>query len=246
MKARNDIAFVLYSVLDFEKRDTVERVLETLLSAPLPLRPTHYGHSEADQRISDLKDVADLIVGVHRSATQSERFGGVLLRSGRCRYQLQWSKMRKPSMPFLLGSVDRELIESSPAQVSALYDLIKKLVFEVTAVYGEIRDMSSPFSDMPIDLWKRLPDLPAVSIYGFPYLTMFGETRLRDAPFCYMEQLSGGQYWLQASGTLLEPVSEQTKAAIRSHLGEDAFMSDGKRLYKTGLAPEFDTSHLRP
>jgi len=246
MRNRKDITFVLYSVLDFEKREIVEQVLANLMSAPLPLRPTHYGRTEADQRISDLNDVVDLIVGVRRPPTEGERFGGVLLRSGRCSYQVQWSKMRKPSMPFVLGSVDRELIESSPAQVSALCDLIKKLVSAVSSVYGEIRDMSNPLSDIPIDLWKRLPDVPAISIYGLPYVAMFGEDRLRDAPFCHMDHLPGGQYWLEASGTLLEPVPEQTKAAIRSHLGEDAFMSGGKRLYKTGLAPEFNTAHLRP
>jgi hypothetical protein len=88
-----------------------------------------------------------------------------------------------------------------------------------------------------VNLVKRLPDIPAVSIYGQPYVNMFGEDKLRRAPFQVIDQLPGGLYWLEASNSILEPVGEEAKASIRAHLVEDAFSSGGKRLHRTGRAP---------
>ena len=244
---RQDIRFALYSEQDFEKPGAVGRVLEHLMSAPLGLRPTHYGYNEANEPITNMDAVVEMAVGGAASHAQGQRLGGVLLRSGQsCGYQVQWAKMDAPSFSLFFGSLERKAPPSLEPRIAALYDLLKSIASIVQAVYGEVRDMSTPYSGVPVNLTKRLPDIPAVSIYGLPYVSMFGEQNLRKAPFHRIEQLVGGRYWLEASESVFERVAEETKAAIRSHLGEDAFASDGKRLYRTGRAPHFDMSALRP
>jgi hypothetical protein len=243
---RQDLRFVLYSELDFESADSVRPIVEQLMSAPLGLRPTHYGYGEADQRITDIEAVVTMAVGGARPKKEGQRLGGVVLRSGQCcESQIQWAKMEFPTLAFFLGTMEREPLHTLQPRIAALQELLRNVAPIAGVVYGEVRDMSTPHSEIPISLFTRLPDIPAVSIYGSPYISLFGEDKIRKAPFHRIERLSSGQYWLEAGKSVLDPIGEDARAAIRSHLGEDAFMSGGKRLYKTGRAPQFNTSALR-
>lgn len=234
---RHDINFVLFSEQDFETRVPVSAVLKILMSAPAILRPTHYGLNEAEEPIEDLEDVIDMVVMKGRPKV-GRRFGGAVLRAGDgCTYQLQWAKMQDPSLPFFMGSLPLEPSELLQPRITAVYELLTKLIPVVDAVYGEVRNMAMPYADAPIDLWTRLPDIPAVSIYGLPYVKMFGEDNVLEASFLVIRRLSGGRYWLEAARSILEPVAEEVKAAVRSHLGEDAFMQGRKRFYKRSRAP---------
>lgn len=238
---------MLYSEQDFEAAANVRPIVEQLMSVSLGLRPTHFGYSKADLRITDLEAVIGMAVGGARSRREGQRLGGVLLRSGQCcEYQIQWAKMHLPNLSVFLGSMEREPIQTLQPRLAALTELLRKLVPQVGVVYGEVRDMSTRYAETPIDLFTRLPDIPAVSIYGPPYISLFGEDNIRKASFHRIERLPSGQYWLEAGKSVLEPVCEEARAAIRSHFGEDAFMSSGKRLYRTGRAAQFDTSALNP
>lgn len=244
-RRREDILFCLYSEQDFESRRVVQAILEVLMSGPAFLRPIYFGHNAANQRIAKLEDVVDALVGndLREDAAGRPRLGGAVFRPApyRIDYQLAWSKTHTPKLPVFFGSFRIKPLESFQSRIADICQLLKKLANVMDAVYGEVRNLTTPYSDVPIDLFTRLPDIPAICIYGRPYIQMFGEKTICKAPFTVIERLAGRGFWLQSVSSVLDPVPEGTKAAIRLHFGADAFMSGGKFLYRTGRAPRFAT-----
>ena len=239
------IDFVLYSLRDFESPSVVAPIVECLLRAPLGFRVTHFGRDDANRRIGSADEIVRVVTGP--PGRSGPRLGGALLRSGSaCEYQIQWAKMASPSFSLVIGSMSREPLATQATRLGALEDLVRQLTQVVDPVYGEIRDMSTLHAGAPIDLKTRLPEIPAVSIYGEPYVRLFGEECVRGAPFRSITLLDRHHYWLRASVSVIEPVDAVAGAAIREHFGEDAFMSGGRRLYRTGRAPQFDMTELQP
>jgi hypothetical protein len=229
---------------DFEATSVVGPLVATLLDTPLGLRPTHFGYDEPHLPIKAADEVAALVVG--RKAV-GQRMGGVSLGAGSIGYyQVRWAKLHRPVFSLVFGDFERAALQSAPLRLDSLLRLIRQIVPIVHAVYAEIRDMSAPNSEVPVDLLTRLPEIPAVSVYGPPYVEMFGESKLLHAPFRRIERLTVGYYWLEATDSIFEPPTMDEAARIRQYLGETAFMSGGKRLYRSGQAPNFDFSSLTP
>jgi len=164
--------------------------------------------------------------------------------TGDSQYLIHWKKHSAPSFAGLSGAVPWPLIDEDPLRFGQLISLVKDLIAPVNPAYGDIQNMKHPRWDTPFNLQKRLPDVPWLSIYGEPYIRLFGEDKILSAPFYKVERLASGHYWLQATESILDPVPESVRLAISKHLGEASFMAWPKWRYKEGKAPKFDFSKV--
>jgi len=245
------IGFSLTSLEDFESPERAQRVVERLLRASSKeLRPKRYGF---DEPVTENLDEADLrpVIGrwLHGPGSgdwpSNEREGGVILQcSPLTGYQVSWRKAAPPSFAFVGGQVGLPLLRARPDLLGEIKGLVRDLIPLVLPVYGEIRNMSLRGADLPFDLHRRLPDVPWISVYGPPYVSLFGRERLLTAPFEHVEEMHSGYVWAQASGPAFDVVPDKVKTAIRMHLGDDAFMSGGRWRYTDGRAPSFDFSKV--
>jgi hypothetical protein len=148
----------------------------------------------------------------------------------------------RPGFACISGRVDRALAEREPQAWSAWLSLVGDLAHAVRPVYGEIRARTE--KDLPIDLEARLPEIPWLSIYGPPYVEMFGVERLASAPFLRVEEREPGYFWAFLSGSVFEEPAQASRAAVRVHLGEDAFANGRHWPQRPGRTPRFDLSNM--
>jgi len=245
------IGFELASLEDFEDQDRARRVIERLVGASSKeLRPKRYGFDEPVTQSVDEDDLRPMIDRwLHGPGTGDwpgeEREGGVILQSSSLTgYQVSWRKAVEPTFSFVGGQVGAALLRKQPDLLAELEGLVKDLIPLLLPAYGEIRNMSLRGADLPLDLRRRLPDIPWVSIYGPPYVSLFGRERLLAAPFTRVDEVHPGYIWAQASDSAFDVVPDEAKNAIRMHLGDDAFMSGGRWRYTDGKAPSFDFSKV--
>ncbi|WP_254459649.1 hypothetical protein [Xanthomonas sacchari] len=233
------ITFSLFSAKSNFEREMVSKIIEELLGAPEEIRPRSFGFFSGDKPIRESAEVLDLIF--KKSQVQPDAIS-LVLEFGGGGYQLQWNKTEPPEFCFIGGTLRNNLISSKPGALDCFIDLFKGLATIFDVSYGEIRSMAVKNWDNPVDLWKRLPDIPSISIYGKDYIDMFGRCRIESAPFLKVKILSEELYVLYAADDVVSPVDEKTKDQIRAHLGEDSFMSGGKWRYKDGVHPHFNFS----
>jgi hypothetical protein len=78
------------------------------------------------------------------------------------------------------------------------------------------------------DLRRYIPELYWGSVFGLPYIAMFGRKRLLSAPAPVVEELSYGGIYLQLSDDPFDLLSDYedvnaVRGAVKSHLGGNAF-----------------------
>jgi hypothetical protein len=249
-KLRNRVSFSVDSLEDFEQRSFAERVIRSILAGPRFCTPTKYGRNQPLRREidpSDISELLDLWTSVANSKNSRAAYpeGLLLMEFAKDEgYLVYWRKFREPSFPGISGGLSWPVLKGEPRRFEQFLSLVKELAVLTNAVYGEFHNALFPGWDTPRDLEKRLPDVPWLSIYGRPYIEMFGERAIESAPFHRIERLRSGHYVLQATESIEHPVPEAVRASIRKHLDEDAFMSGGRWRYKSGKSPEFDFSNV--
>lgn len=245
----NGINFRLSSLDDFEDRALAGRVLQMLMHGPQFLVPKRYGRVQPLKQTinpADLEPVIDLWVPPMKKPPGSLGFpDGMLIMefAPQGEYLIHWRKHFTPSFAGVAGSVPWSVVAKSPSRLDEFLAFVRQLVSAVNPAYGDVQNMNFPGWDTPLDLQKRLPDVPWLSIYGEPYVRFFGEAKILSAPFYKIEKLPSGHFLLQATESILEPVPEAVRSAIRNHLGESSFMSGARWRYKDGKAPQFDFSN---
>jgi hypothetical protein len=81
------------------------------------------------------------------------------------------------------------------------------------------------------DLRKNIPNLPWATIFGTPYIEMFGRDRLLASPAAVVEELGADQVYVQLTPCIsdLEVNFEEFQAVrrrVKEHLGNNAFMRE--------------------
>lgn len=240
----NGLAFSLSCLADFADEKVAREVVDIFLAGPSQIRPKKAGAFQADSAIADPEALVRLLVN-ERPIGAGPQGGSLVLEANRdCGFQVQWNKSPRASFPFIGGHLMFTALSKNPSLLDAFLDLVKALVKRVQPAYGEVRSMAVKGWDAPMNLRLRLPDVPAISIYGPAYIEMFGREKIETAPFLEREVI-GECYWLVAHQPVLEGVPDEQRLRIRTYLGADAFMADGKWKYSDGRAPQFDLSAFR-
>lgn len=90
------------------------------------------------------------------------------------------------------------------------------------------------------DLQKCIPDVYWLTVFGRPYVEMFGKSKLLHAPACDVEAVSDGLVLLQLTPQLEDTRKEDSvvaKAKLKSFLGEAAFFQSERQA--ASLGPRF-------
>jgi hypothetical protein len=234
------ITFSLSFTETFEDAERAARVVSILLSSNESVRPVAYGVVDASAPIEAPSAPVEIL---RNSAGQGSWLAGSLVMAANqhCSYQVQWNRGGpRPTFPFIGGRLMEPAFAGSPLILNHFLRTIRDLALALSPIYGDVRSMAVENWDLPFDLAVRLPDIAAISLYGPPYVGLFGARQIESAPFEHIEKLAPDLYWLEAGNSVMQPVAETRRAAIRAHLGERAFMAGRKWRYMDGMHPEFE------
>jgi hypothetical protein len=121
------------------------------------------------------------------------------------------------------------------------------LVTEAESASPNAHDMLTPFCPglTTHELRKHLPNLCWATVFGPPYVELFGRERILSAPASIVEEFAQNTICIQLSESLLDLQSKYdevnaVRQAVKKHLNCDAFFdpaADSGRKYRV---PEFE------
>ncbi len=251
------LGFSLASLKNFEEANLARRVLETFLECRPPLRPKVLAAVEPATRPFSSRTLNEAIgVWLNSGANANDqqdsghRRGTLVLRTssplgGLGGYLINWRRAKTdPGFSFVSGDCALATIRGMPSLLGEFVSLFRDLAGLTDPTYGSVKNMSFKGWDLPFDFKVRLPDIPWLFILGKPYLDMFGRERVMSTPAHSVQEWGEHRVAIQATPSVLEPVPEPVRSAIRAHLGDAAFMCGGRWRYKDGWAPSFDFSEV--
>ena len=241
----------MFEGLDFGIRTAVrlcdrviaKAVIARLLGMPEHLRPRRYGRLEPTKgRIADVETtvlVDAWMEPIGGPGAELEREGCLLLDVSKGGgYDIRWAVEPK-RLNSVGGFFEANTLKYIYQDVGLLLELLVSLVPIIGGIYGSMRLMDDLYT-IPTDLTVRLPNVPWLSIYGPPYVEMFGEDRILAAPFWKVWKLESGHVIAQLTEHIDDEYGEPERKAVRDFLGADAFL-EGKnrpRHHKTGRVPK--------
>jgi hypothetical protein len=249
------IGFELQSVKDFQNEDVAKAVLSTINSFGLDFIPQKYDIYEPEKfkyNPNDIENVVKLWLNEENARKVAKEHGvaagQVLLKKKaghKVSYMMMWDKGREARFNNFIISVDIKYFKDKHRQKRFL-DLSRQIMLILEPVHGRISNRMFPDWYEALNLHVRLPDILWVTLFGKPYIDLFGREKILSTPCYKVEEINHDLIWLQATENLFEPVPNEVKNAIKTHLGADAFVWDGRdyRYYKPELVPKFDFSAL--
>lgn len=248
----NSATLSLTSLKDFQDAELAARVLQEINEAGQDFIPNVYGEYEPLKTKYDSAHCEPLIriwtdegaTGVQRSSAsawlQMEKRG-----KSKASYMMHWEKNQQARFNFFTFSVDLDYLRDKK-RLQKFMDLGNRLLVLLEPVQANIWNYMLPEWCAPIDLKVRHPELAWINYFGGPYIDLFGREKLLSAPCFRTFELEEDIIALQLTEELFQPIPSDVRRAVKKHLGEDAFVEEGKtcRAYKTGLVPEFDFSKV--
>ncbi len=94
-------------------------------------------------------------------------------------------------------------------------------------------------------LKESLPDLYWVTVFGNPYVKLFGKERLLSTPTSVVNELDDGLVYIQLTNNLMDIRKtpervEQAREAAKKHLNSNAFFDSEKSLNHVYNTPSFN------
>ncbi len=166
-------------------------------------------------------------------------------KGSKVKYLIMWQKDNQARFNCFSMSVEINYLEDHDCY-NKFIDLCKELVVLIEPVHGDILNQGFPGWEAPIDLKIRLPEINWMVFLGQPYIEMFGKDKILNTPCYRVEEVSQNIISLQTIKSVFNDIPDDVKNNIKSYLGEDAFVWEGKsiRAYKDGKVPKFDFSEV--
>lgn len=158
---------------------------------------------------------------------------------------MHWQKDQQARFNSFLFTVDLDYLRNEE-NLREFIDLSNRLLLLMEPVQADIWNLMLPEWSEPINLKVRHPELAWINYFGRPYIDLFGREKLLSAPCFRTFEVGKNLIALQMTEDLFQPIPSDVRYAVKKHLGEEAFVEEGKwyRSYKTGLVPEFDFSNV--
>ncbi|WP_027621702.1 hypothetical protein [Acetivibrio clariflavus] len=218
--------------------------------------PQKFDMYEPLKRKYDPNDISAVIDAwmedeMNREVSKNEFAEGLLLMKSKSKskasYMISWRKENIIHFNGFFFSVNIEYVKNEN-NFNKFLNLCKELVCLIEPVYGKIVNESIPGAFEPIDLEIRHPELHWMNFFGKPYIDLFGRDKLLSAPAYKVESIGDKVIAIQTTNNIFEPIPNDVREKIKRHLGENAFVWDGKQALayrnKENLVPEFDFSEV--
>lgn len=244
----------LSSLKDFQDANLATSVLLEINKAEKGFIPDIYGKSEPLKLKYDPADSEPLIRlwTDERSRTvdvqHTSASAWVLMEKRekpKTSYQMRWQKNQWARFNSFHFTIDLDYLRSEE-NLRKFIELSNHLLILLEPVQANIWNEMLPEWSEPIDLRVRHPELAWINYFGKPYIDLFGREQLLSAPCFRTFEIGKDIIALQMTEDLFQPIPSDVRYAVKKHLGEDAFVEEGKwyRMYKTGRVPEFDFSNV--
>ncbi len=254
METEFSINMFLLSTKNFQDPQFAEKIIK-MMNQHKYFVPTLYDSVTPLKKVFDMENMDEMVntwmntEKNDRSIDQNYASGDFIARGKRkskIDYFASWIKNQQVNFNLLSITLHVE-------------EIIKKKLFDefmlvctnfmnaVDPVYGEIGiEHSNNNKNNPIDLRVRYPDLKWISIFGKPYIELFGRDQLLSAPCYKVHEFGENIIGLQLTESIFDDLSLEVRSAVKKHLGEEAFVEEGKgiRRHQVGLVPEFDFSEV--
>lgn len=242
-----DINASILTRADLTNRTFASSLVEAIIASHEDFQPKRYGSYEPLPYRAQTSGVQELM-----ERWQSPFF---------------WSNGRRASVSFWFDSpnIHNSIgIEATGSRVNGA--LMRDLTIELgISTAAELATVHRQFEDQPTwlaryaasyplrlgftthNLRKSLPDLAWVTLFGLPYIELFGRERLAGVPAAVSKAV-GDQHWLlqltdeEPSARESPSQYEQTRDLAKAHLGLEHFL-DLERPERQKVAPRFLWSH---
>ncbi len=242
------------SLKDFRDTKLAEQVFQEINKAGKDFIPDIYGESEPLKLKYDPADPAPLIRlwADERDGTadaQHSFAGAEILMEKRKKpktsYQMYWQKSQQAKFNFFIFTVSIDYLRDEE-NLRRFMELGDRLLNLLEPVQANIWNKMLPEWSRPINFRVRHPELAWINYFGRPYIDLFGREKLLSAPCFRTFEIGEDLIGLQMTEDLFQPIPSDVRYAVKKHLGEDAFVEEGKwyRMYKTGRVPAFDFSNV--
>ena len=242
---RDGINFNLLTLRSFDDADFARAVLDLLVNGLSFVKPTKFGVcAPFDGKISNgsIQPLMDTWFRSIESASPFSIAGEKMIclegDRGGISIMVTWNEGRFP-LNSVSGSFPSKCLEGGTS-LDTFLSWIEKLTSLVDPVYGFIQNMMTKGWATPYDLSIRLPEIPWGTIFGRPYIEMFGWEEIEAAPYASVEKWNSEHYFCKLTDDILNPLLPgELRKAVREHLGENAFMQGTQqpRHYKDGRSP---------
>lgn len=255
MPTLKEVSLSLSSLKDFQDTALAEQVLQAINEAGKDFIPDTYGEDEVSEKIKYDPAHLDPLIrhwadeGDERTVTQRSFASCWLVMKKRGKpktdYLMHWQKDQQATFNSFHLAVELDYL-SNQENLRRFMDLGHRLLVLLEPVQARIWNCMLPGWYAPLDFQVRHPELAWINYFGRPYIDLFGREQLLSAPCFRTFEIGKDIIALQMTEDLFQPIPSDVRYAVKKHLGEDAFVEEGKssRLYKTGRVPEFDFSNV--
>lgn len=249
------VSFSIRSLKDFQAAELAEQVLQEINKAGKDFIPDTYGEDEASAKItydpahhnSLIRHWADEGDGATVTQRSFASCWLVMKKRGKPKtdYLMHWQKDQQATFNSFHLTIDLNYLRNDE-NLRGFIDLGHRLLVLLEPVQACIWNEMLPEWCGPVKLRVRHPELAWINYFGRPYIDLFGREQLLSAPCFRTFEIGKDIIALQMTEDLFQPIPSDVRSAVKKHLGEDAFVEEGKtsHFYKTGKAPAFDFSNV--
>ncbi len=248
------VDLTIMSLKDFQDAELAYSVVKKINEYGKDFIPNVYGLYQPLKNKYDpnnINEVVQLWMNEDNNANnvQDSYAAGQLLmekkRGHKVSYQMRWEKDNQVRFNFFNLSIDTSYIRNGNGY-QRFVDLCNDLILLLEPVHGEIVNLSFPGWEAPKNLSIRHPEINWMVLFGKPYINLFGREKLINTPCHSVQTIGENVIALQLTDNLFEPIPPSVRSTVKKHLGEDAFVEEGKsyRVYNTGKVPKFDFSSV--
>jgi hypothetical protein len=147
-------------------------------------------------------------------------YGGIMFKGRKTRGYISWNNDNTNIIGLVMS---RDLVIGNNG-AKKFIDLAKKLFVWSNGVYGHACHSSNIVSTPGHTFRTCLGHISWITLYGPPYVEMFGKEVVQNAP-CYVEEFDKDRFILLTSDEPMEINSEmlEIQENVKKHLGEDDF-----------------------
>lgn len=248
------VAIHFFSLKNFQDEKIASNFFETLNKYGDEFIPDKFDYYEPPKRkynSDDYSDALDMWLNTKANEISSiNEFASshMIMKKSKgykVEYNVTWKKDNTVSFNTVSIIVDLDYFNSSN-NVNVFVEFFKELTSVIEPAYATVRNAKLNGWDEPINLTKCLPSMGWITVFGSPYIQMFGKEQLLNAPLFRVNEISDNLVCMQSMKTIFEPIEYETQSKIKEYLGEICFAANGKdyRSCKDGKVPSFDYSEI--